>query len=54
MSFEYAAALPALGVAVYYGLIEMARLDKEKTVLIHAGAGGMGQSCIQTAQTVGA
>jgi NADPH:quinone reductase-like Zn-dependent oxidoreductase len=54
MSFEYAAAFPAVGVTAYYGLIEMARLEKEETVLIHAGAGGTGQFCIQIAQAVGA
>ncbi|KAG9201298.1 hypothetical protein G6514_005846 [Epicoccum nigrum] len=54
MSFEYAAAFPAVGVTAYYGLIEMARLEKGETVLIHAGAGGTGQFCIQVAQAVGA
>ncbi|KAF1951581.1 ketoacyl-synt-domain-containing protein [Byssothecium circinans] len=54
MSFEYAAAFPAVGVTAYYGLIEMARLEKGESVLIHAGAGGTGQFCIQIAQAVGA
>lgn len=49
MSFEYAAALSAVGVTAYYRLIEMVTLEKGKTVLIHAGVGGMGQSCIQIA-----
>jgi NADPH:quinone reductase-like Zn-dependent oxidoreductase len=54
MSFEYAAAFPAVGVTAYYGLIEMARLEKGETILIHAGACGTGQFCIQIAQAVGA
>jgi acyl transferase domain-containing protein/NADPH:quinone reductase-like Zn-dependent oxidoreductase len=54
MSFEYAAAFPAVGVTAYYGLIEMARLERGESVLIHAGAGGTGQFCIQIAQAVGA
>lgn len=41
MSFEYADALSTVVVTAYYGLID-------------AGAGGMGQSCIQIAQAVGA
>lgn len=49
MSFEYAAALSAVGVTAYYRLIEMVTLEKGKTVLIHAGVGGMGQSCIHIA-----
>jgi NADPH:quinone reductase-like Zn-dependent oxidoreductase len=49
MSFKYADALSTVVVTAYYGLIEIATLEKGKTVLIQAGAGGMGQSCIQIA-----
>lgn len=54
MSFEYAASFPTAGVTAYYSLIEMARLQAGETILIHAGAGGTGQMCIQLAQKVGA
>ncbi|KAF2706215.1 ketoacyl-synt-domain-containing protein [Pleomassaria siparia CBS 279.74] len=54
MSFEFGAAFPAVGVTAYYGLVEMARLRKDERILIHAGAGGTGQFCIQIAQAIGA
>ncbi|OSS44778.1 hypothetical protein B5807_10515 [Epicoccum nigrum] len=54
MSFEYAAAFPAIGVTTYYGLINMARIENREMVLIHASAGGTGQFCIQIAQAIGA
>ncbi|KAF2465949.1 BcPKS1, polyketide synthase [Lindgomyces ingoldianus] len=54
VSFEEAAALPVTGVTAYYSLVEQARLQKDDTILIHAGAGGTGQMAIQIAQLVGA
>ncbi len=54
LSFEEAASFPTVAVTAYYGLIEMGRLQPEDKILIHAGAGGTGQLCIQLAQLIGA
>ncbi|KAL6230714.1 hypothetical protein BDW75DRAFT_244550 [Aspergillus navahoensis] len=53
LSFEQAASLPAL-CTVYLCFYKIARLQRGQTVLIHAGAGGVGQTAIQFAQLIGA
>ncbi|RMD41928.1 hypothetical protein DV735_g3244, partial [Chaetothyriales sp. CBS 134920] len=50
MSFEVAASIPVVYSTAYYGLFELARLEKGERVLIHAAAGGVGQAAIQLAQ----
>ncbi|MEO8900001.1 MAG: type I polyketide synthase [Polyangiaceae bacterium] len=50
---EDAAALPAAFLTALYGLQEVAQLEPGATVLIHAGAGGVGQAAIQVAQRRG-
>ncbi len=52
MSFVEAAALPVAYLMAYYALMEVARLQEDETVLIHAGAGGVGQAAIQVATRV--
>lgn len=54
MSFNVAAAIPAVYSTVVYSLDYIARLQEGETVLIHAGAGGVGQAAIQLAQVRGA
>lgn len=54
ISFEEAAAFPTIAVTAYYSIVEVGRLEKGETILIHAGAGGTGQYCIQLAQLIGA
>ncbi|KAL0944620.1 polyketide synthase [Colletotrichum truncatum] len=54
LSYTTAAALPAVYTTAVYSLIHTARLEKGETVLIHAGAGGVGQSAIQIAKLIGA
>lgn len=54
MTFETAASIPVIYVTAYYSLYEMARLEKDETVLIHAAAGGVGQAAIALAQLSGA
>lgn len=49
-----AASLPIAFVTAYYSLMDVARLSKGESVLIHAAAGGVGQAAVQIAQTVGA
>ena len=54
MPFEKAASLPMVFCTAYYALYDIARLQKDETVLIHAAAGGVGQAAIMLARLVGA
>lgn len=54
MSFSQAAVLPVVFATAYYALYDIARMKKDETVLIHWGAGGVGQAAIQLAQLIGA
>ncbi|KDN71930.1 putative KR domain-containing protein [Colletotrichum sublineola] len=50
MSFNVAAAIPAVWSTVVYSLDYIARLSAGETVLIHAAAGGVGQAAVQLAK----
>ncbi len=54
LSFTEAAALPMTYTTAYHALVEVGRLQKNEKVLIHAAAGGTGQSAIQLAKNIGA
>lgn len=54
MSFLDAAAVPAVWCTVVYAFDYVARLRKGESVLIHAGAGAVGQAAIQLAKLRGA
>lgn len=54
ISWEEAASFPATYVTAYGSLIQIARLQKGESVLIHAASGGTGQAAIALAQHVGA
>lgn len=54
LSFEEAATIPVVYLTVYYGLIELANLQRGERVLIHSATGGVGLAAIQVAQCVGA
>ena len=54
MSFEEAAALPIVWATVYYSVVDMGRLRRGEKILIHAGAGAVGQAAIILAQHIGA
>ena len=54
LSFEEAATIPIAFLTAYYALDHLARLQGAERVLIHAGAGGVGQAAIQLAQRAGA
>ena len=41
MSVEEGASLPTIAATAYQSLIEIARLDRGETILIHSAAGGM-------------
>lgn len=53
-TFAQAASVPIAFVTSYYALVEIAAIKPGEKVLIHAGAGGVGQSAIQLARHLGA
>ncbi len=54
MSFAEAATIPVAFLTAQYGLARLARLARGQSVLIHAGAGGLGLAAVQLAQRAGA
>jgi len=53
VSYTDAAAIPAVFLTAYYGLIELARPRAGQRVLVHSAAGGVGGSLVQLAKVVG-
>jgi NADPH:quinone reductase-like Zn-dependent oxidoreductase/acyl carrier protein len=53
-SFAEAATIPIVFLTAWYGLRELAGLRAGETVLVHAGAGGVGMAAIQLARLWGA
>lgn len=49
-----AAAIPLVWITAWEGLVDRAQLQAHQTVLIHAGAGGVGHLAIQLAKKLGA
>jgi NADPH:quinone reductase-like Zn-dependent oxidoreductase len=54
MTFQSAAAIPVLYPTAYYALMHWARMKAGESILIHSGAGGLGQACIQLAKLLDA
>ena len=54
LSHDEAASLPLVGLTAYQCVVEKGRLEKGQTILIHAGAGGVGSFAIQLARHLGA
>jgi NADPH:quinone reductase-like Zn-dependent oxidoreductase len=54
ISYAEAASLPVVFATAYHAFYDVARLRAGETVLIHWGAGGVGQAAIQIAQLIGA
>lgn len=54
LTFEQAAAAPLVLITAWESLFDRARLQPGQTVLIHAGAGGVGHVAIQLAHDKGA
>ncbi|KAK1140322.1 Type I Iterative Polyketide synthase (PKS) [Aspergillus melleus] len=54
MSFEEAATLPVVYLAVIYGLFDLANIQRGQSVLIHSAAGGVGIAAIQICRYMGA
>ncbi|MEV7582805.1 SDR family NAD(P)-dependent oxidoreductase [Streptomyces erythrochromogenes] len=53
-SFRQAAAVPVTYLTAYYGLVDLAGLRAGESVLVHAGAGGVGTAALQIARHLGA
>ena len=49
-----AAAITTAHATAWYGLNDLARIDKGDRVLIHSGTGGVGQAAIAIARDAGA
>ncbi|KAB8212294.1 hypothetical protein BDV34DRAFT_1922 [Aspergillus parasiticus] len=54
ISFTHAAGVSATFGTVWHILFDISRLRSSQSVLVHAGAGGIGQAAIQLAQYIGA
>jgi len=54
LSFEQAAAVPLVFITAWEALYDRACITDDQTVLIHAGAGGVGHAAIQLAKLAGA
>lgn len=54
LSFDAAAALPLVSLTAWQALVEFGKLQAGQTVLIQAGAGGLGSVAIQIAKYLGA
>ncbi len=54
LSMSEAAALPLAWITAWESLVDRARLQAGQTVLIHAGAGGVGHLAVQLAKSLGA
>ena len=52
-TLEEAATVPVVYATVYYGLLIRAQLVPGETVLIHSGAGGVGQAAINVCKSMG-
>jgi len=54
MPFNTAAGIPTVFATAYYSLVVLANIQQGESVLIHSGAGGVGQAAIQVCQRLGA
>jgi acyl transferase domain-containing protein/NADPH:quinone reductase-like Zn-dependent oxidoreductase/SAM-dependent methyltransferase/acyl carrier protein/short-subunit dehydrogenase len=54
LSFEEAATLPVVFMTAWHALQNVARMRKGESILVHAGAGGVGMAAIQIAHHLGA
>lgn len=54
LSFEQAAAAPLVFITAWEALHDRARIIRDQTILINAGAGGVGHAVIQLAKLAGA
>ncbi|HZX67797.1 MAG TPA: type I polyketide synthase, partial [Candidatus Elarobacter sp.] len=53
LTFAQAGALPCVYLTCYYALVEIARMRKGETLLVHSATGGVGLSAIEVARWLG-
>lgn len=54
LAFEAAATIPVCFGTVIYGLIDIGRLEKGQSVLVHSACGGVGLAALQVSKMLGA
>jgi NADPH:quinone reductase len=54
LSMREAAALPLVTITAWEGIVDRAKVQSGQTVLVHAGAGGVGYVAVQLARALGA
>jgi putative PIG3 family NAD(P)H quinone oxidoreductase len=54
LSFEEAAAIPEAFLTAYQAIVWLGQLQPDESILIHAGASGVGTAAIQIAREIGA
>jgi len=54
LNMQQAAALPLVAITAWEGLVDRAKVHTGQTVLVHAGAGGVGFAAVQIALAFGA
>lgn len=53
LTFAQAGALPCVYLTCYYALVEIARMRKGETLLVHSATGGVGLSAIEVSRWLG-
>jgi polyketide synthase 12 len=54
LSFAQAAGVSVAFLTAYYGLTDLAKLDRDESLLVHAATGGVGMAAVQLARHHGA
>ena len=54
LTYTEGAAFPVTAISAHFALVELARLQKGESILIHCGSGGTGQMAVQIAQAIDA
>ncbi|KAF4983054.1 hypothetical protein FZEAL_1454 [Fusarium zealandicum] len=54
MPYSVGASIPVIFCTAYHCIVQVARLERGQSILIHAASGGVGQAAIQLAQKIGA
>ncbi|WP_151771068.1 type I polyketide synthase [Streptomyces abyssomicinicus] len=53
-TYAQAATVPSVYLTAYYALVDLARVQENDTVLVHAATGGVGTAAVQLARHLGA
>ena len=52
-SFVRAASVPVVFLTAYYGLVDLAGVQRGESLLVHSAAGGVGMAALQVARHLG-